>query len=67
MDGVGLKFKATIGAGFGVGADARIALGTRIFKFSFTLGASSVILIDGGLALWTEELLTMGTLLIKGL
>lgn len=67
MDGAGLEFKTTVGAELGVGADARFALGTRIFKFSFTLGAKSIILINSSLALWTKELFTVWALLIKGL
>jgi hypothetical protein len=67
VDGVGLEFKATIGATLGVGADVRIALGTRIFKFSFTLGTHSIIFRNSGLALWTKELFAMWALFIKGL
>jgi hypothetical protein len=64
VDGAGLEFKATIGAGLSIGADNRFALRTRIFKFSSTLGANIIILTDGGLALWTKELCTMWALFI---
>jgi hypothetical protein len=67
VDEAGLEFKATIGAGFGIGADARFTLGAGIFKFNVTLGANSIILSDSSLALRTKELCTMGALLIQGL